>query len=65
MQAKRRHMVTQEASEKEANGKERANKMARVKWGEENERQMANNVMREIRDCDRYLVCLDLQRHHK
>ena len=22
--------------------------MARVKWGEENERQMANNVMREI-----------------
>ena len=23
--------------------------MARVKWGEENKRQMANNVMREIR----------------
>ena len=22
--------------------------MARVKWGEENERQMANNVMQEI-----------------
>ena len=22
--------------------------MARVKWGEENERQMANNIMREI-----------------
>ena len=25
-------------------GKERENKRARVKWGEENERQMANNV---------------------
>jgi hypothetical protein len=25
-------------------GKERANKTAKVKWGEENERQMANNV---------------------
>ena len=25
--------------------------------GEENERQMANNVMREIRVCDGYLVC--------
>ena len=34
--------------------------MARVKWGEENERQMANNVMRGIRVCDGYLVCLDL-----
>ena len=29
---------------KKANGKERANKTARVKWGEENERQMANNI---------------------
>ena len=29
-------------------------------WGEENERQMANNVMRGIRVCDGYLVCLDL-----
>ena len=28
--------------------------------GEENERKMANNVMREIRVCDGYLVCLDL-----
>src|SRR3990170_4732688 len=27
------HTSKQEASEKEANGKERANKMARVKWG--------------------------------
>ena len=33
---------------------------AKVKWGEENERQMANNVMRGIRVCDGYLVCLDL-----
>ena len=33
---------------KEAN-EERANKTARAKWGDENERQMANNVMREIR----------------
>ena len=37
------------ANKKQANKKERANKTARVKWGEENERQMANNVMREIR----------------
>ena len=29
-------------------------------WEEENERQMANNVMRGIRVCDGYLVCLDL-----
>ena len=38
----------------------RANKTAKVKWGEKNERQMANNVMRGIRVCDGYLVCLDL-----
>ena len=37
-------------------GEEKAN----VKGGEENERQMANNVMRGIRVCDGYLVCLDL-----
>ena len=43
--------------EKEDRERERANKTARVKWGEENERQMANNVMREIRVCDGYLVC--------
>ena len=54
------HTSKQEASEKEANKKERANKTTRVKWGEANERQMANNVMREIRVCDGYLVCLDL-----
>jgi len=28
--------------------------------GKENERQMENNVMRGIRVCDGYLVCLDL-----
>ena len=33
---------------KRTNGKERANKTVRVSGGEENERQMANNIMREI-----------------
>ena len=42
--------------EREEGERERANKTARVKWGQENERQMANNVMREIRVCDGYLV---------
>ena len=42
---------------KMAKGKEGANKTARVKWGRGKERQMANNVMREIRVCDGYLVC--------
>ena len=46
-----------QAGKKRQIEKERVNKTARVKWGEENERQMANNVMREIRDCDGYLVC--------
>ena len=31
-----------------------------VGGGEENERQMENNVMREMRVYDGYLVCLDL-----
>ena len=44
----------------------RANKTAKVfenhfrSGGEENERQMTNNVMRGMRVCDGYLVCLDL-----
>ena len=38
------HRHTKGKRKREANGKERANKTARVKWGEENERQMANNV---------------------
>ena len=40
--------ITTQAAKRQTE-KERANKTARVKWGEENERQMANNVMREIR----------------
>ena len=44
----------QTEKEREDGERERVNKMARVK---ENERQMANNVMREIRVCDGYLVC--------
>ena len=39
---------------------EEGEEKAKVKWGEENERQMENNVMRGIRVCDGYLVCLDL-----
>ena len=44
----------------------RAKKMANLfenhfrSGGEENERQMANNVMQEMRFYDGYLVCLDL-----
>ena len=43
-------------------GEEKANLFEnRFRSGEEeNERQMANNVMRGIRVCDGYLVCLDL-----
>ena len=53
-----RRQTKEEANrEREGGRRERANKTARVKWGEENERQMANNVMREIRVCDGYLVC--------
>ena len=45
--------------------KRQTGKRGRIKWqgwsgGEENERQVANNVMRGIRVCDGYLVCLDL-----
>ena len=36
------------AKREEEIGKEKANKMARVKWGRGKQRQMANNVMREI-----------------
>ena len=50
-------MVTQ--ANKRSNGR-RAKKRQRSSGGEENERQMANNVMRGIRVCDGYLVCLDL-----
>ena len=54
MQAKIRYMVTQDRT------KEGRKKRAKVKWGEEKERQMENNVMRGRRVCDGYLVCLDL-----
>ena len=61
MQANRRHMETQTKIHTERRWMEkRANKMAWVKWGRGNEKQMANNVMRGIRVCDGYLVCLDL-----
>ena len=59
-QAKRQIEKGEGEREKRGREEKRANKTARVKWGEENERQMANNVMRGIRVCDGYLVCLDL-----
>ena len=45
------HKQTEKGKRKreEEIGKDRANKTTRVKWGEENERPMANNVMRAIR----------------
>ena len=45
-------------------GTEKRGQIKRQGWsgGEENERQMANNVMREIRVCDGYLVCWLLRR---
>ena len=55
-----------QASKKRQIEKEREDgERGRIKWqgwsgGEENERQMANNVMWGIRVCDGYLVCLDL-----
>ena len=56
-------MVTQ--ANKRSNGRG-AKKKAKVfenrfrSGGEENERQMANNVMQDMRVYDGYLVCLDL-----
>ena len=54
-----------QANKRQANGKtrgkRRANKKARVKWGRG--KREANNVVRGIRVCDRYLVydfCIDL-----
>ena len=55
------HTSTQKASGEgeRKRGKEKANlfKNHFRSGGEENERQMANNVIREIRVCDGYLVC--------
>ena len=59
MQAKRRHIVTQ-ANKRGAKKKAKVFENHFRSGGEENERQMANNVMRGIRVCDGYLVCLDL-----
>ena len=62
MQAKRRHMVTQ--ANKRLNGRRAKNRLRFSKIvlevGEENERRMANNVMRGRRVYDGYLVLLDL-----
>jgi hypothetical protein len=67
-----RHASTQKANEEDERkrGKEKAKREGRRKdklfenhfrsGGEENERRMANNVMREMRVYDGYLVCLDL-----
>ena len=57
----------QHTSKQETGKKRRTEKRGWIKrqgWsgGEENERQMANNVMREIRVCDGYLVCWLLRR---
>ena len=58
------HTSTQKPSEEDERkrGEEKANlfKKSFRSGGEENERQMANNVMRGTRVCDGYLVCLDL-----
>ena len=58
------HTSTQKANEeaKGNRGEEKANFFeSRFRsGGEENKRQMANNVMQEMRVYDGYLVCLDL-----
>ena len=60
MQANRRHMVTQDR--KEGGRRKRQRFLGKLfrSGGEENERRMANNVMRGRRVCDGYLVCIDL-----
>ena len=58
------HMSTQKASKEDERkrGEEKANLFENHfrSGGEENERQMVNNVMQEMRVYDGYLVCLDL-----
>ena len=58
------HTSTQKANEEDEQktGEEKANLFEnRFRSGaEENERQMTNNVMQEMRVYDGYLVCLDL-----
>ena len=59
MQAYKRHMVTQ-ANSRSDEKKAKVFKNCFRSGGEENERRMANNIMRGIRVCDGYLVCVDL-----
>ena len=58
------YTITQKASEEDERmrGEEKANLFENRfrSGGEENERRMANNVMRGRRVYDGYLVCLDL-----
>ena len=51
------NLASEDASKKKAHGNTRSNgrrakEKAKVKWGEENERQMANNVMQGDEICD-------------
>ena len=59
---KKAHGNTSEQKIKRKKGKEKANLLENhfIGGGEENERQMANNVMQERRVYDGYLVWLDL-----
>ena len=65
------NLASEDASKKKAHGNTRSNgRRAKEKGksfqksfrsgGEENERRMANNVMKEMRVYDGYLACLDL-----
>ena len=57
-QANRKQAGKKRQIEKEREDRERGRiKQQGKSGGEENERQMGNNVMREIRVCDGYLVC--------
>ena len=60
-QANKKQAGKKRQIEKEREDRERG-WIKRQGWsgGEENKRQMANNVMRGIRVCNGYLVCLDL-----
>ena len=63
MQAHRRHMATQANEKDERKRGEEKEKVFENHFrsgGEENERQMANNVMQGRRVYGGYLVCLDL-----
>ena len=58
------HTSTQKENKEDERkrGEEKANRFKNCfrNGGEENERRMANNVMREMRVYDGYLVCLGL-----